>query len=90
MMYPDPSNHLQPAFYLCIDFKKPELLKEVNLACVPTTWRNCKSFRKNMIWYGRIEEVDCNARNANLRWYTETRRQGVCPTNMTMSISSQY
>ena len=35
MMYPDPSDLRNPAFYLCIDFKKPELMKDVDVPVYP-------------------------------------------------------
>jgi hypothetical protein len=78
IMYPDPSDLDNPQFYLCIDFKNPELVKELNVliyAKVAETVNVLGTF--NNTWFGMVRGVDQEVRKARLQWYKETRRQGV-------------
>ena len=78
MMYPDPSNLDNPSFYLCIDFKNPELVKEVTVPVYPQQNETvCILGEDNEDWFGLVQQVDNEARTAVVKWYTETRRPGV-------------
>ena len=53
MMYPDPSNLDDPAFYLCLDFKNPELVEEINVPVYPKVEEPiCIFGAYNQNWFG--------------------------------------
>ena len=77
MMYHDLSN-LDDPFYLCIDFKNPELVKEVTVPVYPQQDETvCILGEDNEDWFGLVQQVDNEARTAIVKWYTETRQSGV-------------
>lgn len=78
ILYPDPSDLDDPQFYLCIDFKNPELVKEVNVPVYPKVAETVSVLgTANDTWFGMVRGVDQEVRKARLQWYKETRRQGV-------------
>jgi hypothetical protein len=78
MMYPDPADLDNPSFYLCIDFKNPELVKEVTVPVYPQMDETiCILGADNQHWFGLVQQVNNEARTAIVKWYTETRRPGV-------------
>ena len=53
MMYPDPSNLDDPAFYLCLDFKNPELVEKINVPVYPKVEETiCIFGADNQNWFG--------------------------------------
>ena len=78
ILYPDPSELDNPGFYLCIDFKKPELGKDVQVPVYPAVGETIKVLGAGgEDWYGIVQQVDYDARKTNLRWYRQTQRQGI-------------
>ena len=78
MMYPDPSDLEDPTFYLCIDFKNPELVKEVNVPVYPQVGETiCIKGVGNQNWFGLVQQVNNERRTTSIKWYSETRRPGV-------------
>ena len=78
IMYPDPSDLHNPFFYLCIDFKKPELINEVHVPVYTSEGETIHILgADNEDWFGLVQQVDYEAREASVKWYAETRRQGV-------------
>ena len=68
MMYPDPSNLDDPAFYLCIDFKNPELVEEINVPVYPKVEETiCIFGADNQNWFGLVQQVDCEARTVTVK-----------------------
>ena len=71
MMYPDPSNLDDPAFYLCIDFKNPELVEEINVPVYPKVEETiCIFGADNQNWFGLVQQVDCEARTVTVKHTT--------------------
>ena len=78
MMYPEPSDLDNPSFYLCVDFKNPELVKEVHVPVYPQPEDTiCVLGADNQEWFALVEQVDNEERTAVVKWYSETRRPGV-------------
>ena len=78
IMYPDPSNLNNPGFFLCIDFKKPELVKYVDVPIYPEEGETVRVLGTiNKVWFALVRDVDYAAREAKVHWYRETRRQGI-------------
>ena len=76
-MYPDPSNLKDPLFYLCIDFKNPDLIREANVPVYPQLQETvCVLGANNQLWFALVEQVNIERRTARIEWYTETRRPG--------------
>lgn len=78
IMYPDPSNLDDPQFYICIDFKNPELVKDVAVPVYPLVGETVHvKGPGNQVWFGLVKEVNYTDRNAMVQWYKETRRRDV-------------
>ena len=78
MMYPEPSDLDNPSFYLCVDFKNPELLRKVHVPVYPQLEDTiCVLGADNQEWFALVEQVDNEERTAVVKWYSEARRPGV-------------
>ncbi|KAK3737217.1 hypothetical protein QZH41_011273 [Actinostola sp. cb2023] len=78
MMYPEPSHLEEPTFFLCNDFKNPELEKVVQVPIYPEVDDTVKvRGRDNEEWYGKVNDVSLDARKVTIQWYKETARKGV-------------
>jgi hypothetical protein len=78
MMYPEPGNIDNPSYFLCADFKNPELIKPVEVSIYPDVGDILKvKGTGNQEWYGKVNAVNLGERKAYMQWYIETRRIGV-------------
>jgi len=78
ILYPNPSSLDDPRYFLSIDLYNPEVCKEVPVPLYPEDGDTVKvRGTRNDTWYGHVCEVDNHAATVNVKWYQETRRQGV-------------
>ena len=78
IIYPEPGNIDNPSYFLCIDFKHPEVIKPVKVPIYPEVGDTVKiKGPGNQQWYGKVNAVDRTGKKATIQWYRETMRHGV-------------
>ncbi|XP_048576071.1 uncharacterized protein LOC125557470 [Nematostella vectensis] len=88
ILYPEPSNIANPAYWLIIDNKTIKVLKDVSVPVYPREGEIVQTLgADNQMWYGQVEVVLPNENEARVVWLKDTQRPGVwVPTRQSDTV----
>ena len=78
IMYPEPGNQDNPSYFLCIDFKNPEVVHPIHVPIYPEVGDTVKiKGTGSQVWYAKVNRVDLQEMKATVQWFKETKRRGI-------------